>query len=176
MKHLKDVMEMDAPMVIDTIDGEATVTRVGDCDDGMIPVKGGVIMQGAQESVIPVHTVVSHRSEGAPRGYGYWQDEDGAAVVNRDTQEVWECPPCGPGGMQYRLPLKYSEPVARQGVQVAEQAVFKERMERKKEESKKVVVVVAVAVARIVMRRAIIVGGGRKRMKEGQEKRNGYVT
>ena len=57
----------------------------------------------------------------------YYQDKHGAAIINTETKEVFECPQ---EGKIHRFPLTSDKTVNRQEVHVAEVAVAKERMTR----------------------------------------------
>ena len=125
-KHM-DTVELKHKIVLDTIDSTCEATTVATSKDCVVPIERAVVVKNAKVSVMPVHDAVKG-------GKAYYQDEEGAVLYDKEKNETYECPPDGPGGTQYRLPLKMTKPGRRLEVQAAEHAVWNERMARKKEE------------------------------------------
>ena len=117
-KRCDTVTQLTTPITIDTIDGETKAAAKASVKLPLIEISDAVVLEKAQESVLPTCEICKDELE-------YYQDKHGAAIINTETKEVFECPQ---EGNIHRFPLTSDKTINRQEVHVAEIAVAKERM------------------------------------------------
>ena len=114
------MVDLLVPLPMDTIDSHTEAKQRANMATPLMEIKNSVVLKKAKESVIPTTEICRDGNDLA-----FYQDKNGAAIMNVKTKDVYECPQ---DGKCFRLPMTDDKTLNRHMVIVAE--IDKERRRR----------------------------------------------
>ena len=121
-KYVTSIKKLKVPVELDGIFGTKTVEQSGNIKVNGQQYYGGLLVDTAKETVVPMHDVLV-------RNKVYFQDAEGAMLYDKVAKTVEELVP---DGLVYRLPvMKSSHPGSKWAMEAAYQTGLKQRQHRK---------------------------------------------